>query len=30
VQIVRARAEGRVLEERFGDAYRRYKDQTWF
>jgi protein-S-isoprenylcysteine O-methyltransferase Ste14 len=30
VQIVRARAEGRVLEERFGDTYRRYKDQTWF
>ena len=30
MQIIRARAEGRVLEERFGDAYRRYKSQTWF
>jgi protein-S-isoprenylcysteine O-methyltransferase Ste14 len=30
VQVVRARAESKVLEERFGDAYRRYKSQTWF
>jgi len=30
VQAMRARAEGRVLEERFGDAYRHYKSQTWF
>jgi protein-S-isoprenylcysteine O-methyltransferase Ste14 len=30
VQVMRARAEGRVLEERFGDAYRHYKSQTWF
>ncbi len=30
VQVLRARAESRGLEERFGDAYRRYKSQTWF
>jgi len=30
MQVLRARAEGRVLEERFGDAYRHYKSQTWF
>ena len=30
VQVLRARAEGRVLEARFGDEYRRYKQQTWF
>lgn len=30
LQILRARAESRVLEERFGDAYRQYKSQTWF
>jgi len=30
MQIIRARAESRVLEERFGDAYREYKSQTWF
>lgn len=30
VQIIRARAEARVLEERFGDEYRRYKAATWF
>jgi len=30
LQIVRARAEARVLKERFGDEYRRYKEQTWF
>jgi len=30
MQIVRARAESKVLEERFGDTYRRYKSQTWF
>jgi len=28
-QVVRARAEGRVLEEKFGDEYRRYKAKTW-
>jgi len=30
LQITRARAESRVLEERFGDEYRRYKASTWF
>jgi len=30
IQLVRARREDRVLEERFGDAYRRYRDGTWF
>jgi len=30
LQISRARAESRVLEERFGDEYRRYKASTWF
>jgi protein-S-isoprenylcysteine O-methyltransferase Ste14 len=30
IQIMRARAEGKVLEERFGEAYRQYKARTWF
>lgn len=30
VQIWRARAEERVLLERFGDAYREYRERTWF
>jgi protein-S-isoprenylcysteine O-methyltransferase Ste14 len=30
MQIYRARAESRVLEERFGDQYRQYKAKTWF
>lgn len=30
LQIVRARAEARVLEEKFGEAYRQYRAQTWF
>ena len=30
MQILRARAESRVLEARFGDQYRQYKIQTWF
>lgn len=30
LQIIRARAEARVLEERFGEEYRRYKAATWF
>jgi protein-S-isoprenylcysteine O-methyltransferase Ste14 len=30
LQILRARAESRVLEERFGDEYRRYRAATWF
>jgi protein-S-isoprenylcysteine O-methyltransferase Ste14 len=30
LQISRARAEARVLEEHFGDQYRQYKANTWF
>jgi protein-S-isoprenylcysteine O-methyltransferase Ste14 len=30
VQILRARREAQVLEAKFGDAYRRYRDRTWF
>jgi protein-S-isoprenylcysteine O-methyltransferase Ste14 len=30
LQIMRARAEARVLEDRFGDSYRQYRAQTWF
>ena len=30
VQIVRARQESKVLEEKFGDEYRQYKQSTWF
>jgi len=30
LQVVRARAESKVLEEHFGDSYRQYKAQTWF
>jgi protein-S-isoprenylcysteine O-methyltransferase Ste14 len=30
LQVVRARAESKVLEERFGDAYRQYRAGTWF
>lgn len=30
MQILRARAEERVLEARFGDEYRAYKASTWF
>jgi protein-S-isoprenylcysteine O-methyltransferase Ste14 len=30
MQVVRARTEGRVLEEKFGDEYREYKNRTWF
>jgi protein-S-isoprenylcysteine O-methyltransferase Ste14 len=30
LQISRARAEARVLEEHFGDQYRQYKAATWF
>lgn len=30
VQIFRAQREARVLEERFGEEYRRYKAATWF
>jgi protein-S-isoprenylcysteine O-methyltransferase Ste14 len=30
MQIVRSRRESRVLEEKFGDAYREYRSRTWF
>ncbi len=30
LQIVRARREDQVLEERFGEQYRAYKRATWF
>lgn len=30
IQYFRARAEGRVLETRFGEEYRQYKAATWF
>jgi len=30
IQIVRARQEARVLEARFGDQYRKYREGTWF
>jgi protein-S-isoprenylcysteine O-methyltransferase Ste14 len=30
LQITRARAEARVLEAHFGDAYRQYRAHTWF
>jgi protein-S-isoprenylcysteine O-methyltransferase Ste14 len=30
LQIHRARQEGKILEERFGDEYRQYKSRTWF
>jgi protein-S-isoprenylcysteine O-methyltransferase Ste14 len=30
LQIVRARREARVLEAKFGEAYREYRRQTWF
>ncbi len=30
LQILRARAEARVLEERFGEQYRQYRTSTWF
>jgi|SRR5277367_1292588 len=30
IQIVRARREAAVLEEKFGDAYRAYRAGTWF
>jgi len=30
MQVMRARAEARVLEAKFGDEYRRYRAQTWF
>ena len=30
MQIIRARREACVLEARFGEAYRQYRDRTWF
>lgn len=30
VQVVRARKEAKVLEQKFGDAYREYREHTWF
>lgn len=30
LQILRARREAHVLEEKFGEAYREYRRQTWF
>jgi protein-S-isoprenylcysteine O-methyltransferase Ste14 len=30
LQIVRAHQEGKVLEARFGDEYRKYREGTWF
>jgi protein-S-isoprenylcysteine O-methyltransferase Ste14 len=30
LQIFRARQESKVLEEKFGDEYRHYKQTTWF
>ena len=30
IQTVRARREARVLEEAFGDSYRKYRRKTWF
>jgi protein-S-isoprenylcysteine O-methyltransferase Ste14 len=30
MQIVRARKESQVLEEKFGEEYREYKQRTWF
>jgi protein-S-isoprenylcysteine O-methyltransferase Ste14 len=30
MQLMRIRAERRVLEQKFGDAYREYRKHTWF
>jgi protein-S-isoprenylcysteine O-methyltransferase Ste14 len=30
MQIIRARREAQVLEDKFGDAYREYRKRTWF
>jgi protein-S-isoprenylcysteine O-methyltransferase Ste14 len=30
LQVIRARREAAVLEEKFGDEYREYRKRTWF
>jgi protein-S-isoprenylcysteine O-methyltransferase Ste14 len=30
VQLLRAHQEARILEDKFGDAYREYRRKTWF
>jgi protein-S-isoprenylcysteine O-methyltransferase Ste14 len=30
MQIVRARREAQVLDAKFGEAYRRYRERKWF
>ena len=30
MQVIRARREAKVLEEKFGDTYRHYRSRTWF
>jgi len=30
IQIIRAHLEAKVLEAKFGDEYRRYREGTWF
>ena len=30
MQVMRARREAKVLEEKFGDEYREYRRKTWF
>ena len=30
MQVIRARKEAKVLEEKFGDTYRDYRSKTWF
>jgi protein-S-isoprenylcysteine O-methyltransferase Ste14 len=30
LQIIRARQEARILEAKFGEAYREYRKSTWF
>lgn len=30
MQVMRARKEAKVLEEKFGDLYRDYRSKTWF
>ncbi len=30
IQIIRARKEAKVLEDKFGDEYREYRGKTWF